>query len=134
MNTEIYAEMHLVFDNDYDVREITAVTGIVPYNCQRRCETRINSKTQKHNPGFWTIRSDTFSAYDVSIVINNLMSKMKDAISEIKNICAENQGQVIFDIVPTFASNDVPAIYFEKEFLDMAHYLNAEIQLDMYVM
>lgn len=133
MSLETYAEMHLVFDNDYDVRVITELTKIMPYNCQRKCETRINSKTQKHNPGFWTVRSDTFSEPDINIVIDNLISKVEGGLFQIRRVCNENQGKVVFDIVPIFDSNNVPAIYFNKDFLDIVCYLNAEIQLDMYM-
>ncbi|BCJ93586.1 hypothetical protein acsn021_11550 [Anaerocolumna cellulosilytica] len=36
----IYAEMHLVFDNDFDVNEITRVLGIEPTACKCRWETK----------------------------------------------------------------------------------------------
>ena len=132
-NTETYAEMHLVFDNDYDVQTITELTKITPYECQRRCETRINSETHDHNHGFWSLKSKTFLEIDISAAIDDLVFKVKGGLMQIKKICADNQGKVIFDIVSTFDSDNVPAIYFEKSFLDIVHNLDAEIQLDLYV-
>lgn len=64
---------------------------------------------------------------------NRPLSFVKGELMQIKKICADNQGKVIFDIVSTFDSDNVPAIYFEKSFLDIVHNLDAEIQLDLYV-
>ena len=36
----IYAEMHLIFDNDFDVHSITKQLGIAPTECKLRDETR----------------------------------------------------------------------------------------------
>lgn len=133
MYPKIYAEMHLVFNNNYNVNVISKETGITPYCCQRMFETRINALTQEHHPGFWTVRSDTFTEYDVKIVLDNLISKVKGKLSQIKKICIENNGMVFFDIVPTFLPNGVPAIYFDRDFLDIVDFLNAEIRIDMYI-
>ena len=65
MVPDIYVEMHLIFDNNFDVDTITQVVGIRPFKCMNKTQTRINPITNQHNPGFWTIRSRTFSEFDV---------------------------------------------------------------------
>ena len=37
-NCTIYAEMHMVFENDFDVYSITERLGITPTNCKTRKE------------------------------------------------------------------------------------------------
>ncbi|MBS6462337.1 MAG: DNA adenine methylase [Ruminococcus sp.] len=54
-------------------------------------------------------------------------------LPDIKKICDENGGKVVFDIVSFFDGNSKPALYFERNFLDIVNYLNATIQIDLYV-
>lgn len=131
---EVYAEMHLIFDNNFDVNIITSEIGIQPFECKNRVDTRINQLTQKHNPGFWTIRSQVSFEHDVGIVLNNLVSIFKEKLWQIKKLCVENNGEVVFDIVPYFNPSDTPAIYFNRDFLKIVEFLEAKIQLDMYIL
>lgn len=43
----IYAEMHMIFDNDFDVYSITKRLGIAPTECKLRNETRMSPLTNK---------------------------------------------------------------------------------------
>lgn len=54
----LYAEMHLVFDNDFDVYSITKQLGITPTECKSRSETRISPLTNKPIEGFWTLQTE----------------------------------------------------------------------------
>lgn len=42
------------------------------------------------------------------------------------------RGAVVFDIIPFFDGDSKPALYFERDFLDIVNYLNATIQIDLY--
>ena len=61
------------------------------------------------------------------------MEKISPQLPDIKQICDENDGTVIFDIIPFFDSDNKPDLYFERDFLDVVEYLNATIQIDVYV-
>ena len=124
--------MSLIFDADYDVHKISSILGISPYDAKKKDETRVNPITKDKNPGYWTIRSDTLCDYDLKNTTNNLLNKIKNKLSLIKNLCQSNDGKVMFDFVINFCANEAPAIYFERDFLEIVHYLNAEIQFDLY--
>ena len=49
------------------------------------------------------------------------------------SVCKENNGEVCFEIVPIFEKDNLPAIYFEKRFLNIVNYLDAVIDIDMYL-
>lgn len=132
-NCTIYAEMHMIFDNDFDVYSITERLGIAPTACKTRKETRISPLTNKHIEGFWTLKTEEKEGWDLRVVLNELMKNISDKLLEIKKICDENNGTVIFDVVPFFDGNSKPALYFERDFLDVVNYLNATIQIDLYV-
>ena len=121
-NCTIYAEMHMVFENDFDVYSITERLGITPTNCKTRKETRISPLTNKHLEGFWTLRTEEKEEWDLGVVLNELIESISDKLPEIKKICDENNGTVVFDIVPFLGVSRTPALYFERDFLDIVNY------------
>ena len=132
-NCTIYAEMHMIFDNDFDVYSIEKIIGLVPTNCKMRKETRISPLTNKQIEGFWTLKTEEKEERDLNIILQELISKISKKLPEIKNLCEKNNGEVIFDIVASFDDNSKPALYFEREFLNVVNYFNASIQIDLYV-
>ena len=129
----IYAEMHMIFDNDFDVHSITKHLGIAPTECKSRNETRMSPLTDKPIEGFWTLKTEEKEERDLGIVLNELMGNIFAKLPDIKKICDENGGKVVLDIIPFFDGNSKPALYFERDFLDIVNYLNATIQIDLYV-
>lgn len=69
----IYAEMHLIFDNDFDVHSITKQLGIVPTECKLRDETRMSPLTNKPIEGFWTLKTEEKEERDLGVVLNELL-------------------------------------------------------------
>ena len=129
----IYAEMHMIFDNDFDVYSITKRLGIAPTECKSRNETRMSPLTDKPIEGFWTLKTEEKEERDLGVVLNELMGNIFAKLPDIKKICDENGGTVVFDIIPFFYGISKPALYFERDFLDIVNYLNATIQIDLYV-
>lgn len=129
----IYAEMRMIFDNDFDVYSITKRLGIAPTECKSRNETRMSPLTDKPIEGFWTLKTEEKEERDLGVVLNELMGNIFAKLPDIKKICDENGGTVVFDIIPFFDGNSKPALYFERDFLDIVNYLNATIQIDLYV-
>lgn len=129
----IYAEMHLVFDSDFDVYSITHKLGLEPTDCKLRKETTISPLTNKQIEGYWNIKTEEKEEADLKIILDDLLGIIKDKIKLIKEICDENDGIVIFDIVSFFDATNKPALYFERDFLDIVDYLNATIDIDIYL-
>jgi len=78
---EMYAEMHLVFDNDFNVNEITREIGIKPSECKNRCETKVSPLTKKQTEGYWTLKSSVFNECDIKVVLDELISLFADKLS-----------------------------------------------------
>ena len=129
----IYAEMHMIFDNDFDVYPITKRLGIAPTECKSRNETRMSPLTDKPIEGFWTLKTEEKEERDLGVVLNELMGNIFAKLPDVKKVCDENGGTVVFDIIPFFDGNSKPALYFERDFLDIVNYLNATIQIDLYL-
>lgn len=131
---EIYAEMHLVFDNDFNVHTITEITHLQPHECKLKFQTQINPLTLQHNPGFWTLKSRIITEFDVKPAIDDIILKIENKTEQIKKICHEHNGEVYFNIVPSFCCNNTPAIYFDRKFLKIVNELEAEVEIDLYTL
>lgn len=129
----IYAEMHLIFDNDFDVHSITKQLGIAPTECKSRNEIRTSPLTNKPIEGFWTLKTEEKEERDLGVVLNELIENISAKLPDIKKICDENGGTVVFNVIPFFDDDSKPALYFERDFLDIVNYLNATIQIDLYM-
>lgn len=122
----IYAEMHLIFDNDFDVHSITKQLGIAPTECKSRNEIRTSPLTNKPIEGFWTLKTEEKEERDLGVVLNELIENISAKLPDIKKICDENGGTVVFNVIPFFDDDSKPALYFERDFLDIVNYLNAD--------
>ena len=67
------------------------------------------------------------------ILFENPIKMLEGKLQIIKKICEENNGEVCFEIVSIFERDNLPAIYFEKRFLSIVNYLDAVIDIDMYL-
>lgn len=70
---------------------------------------------------------------DIKPAIEDLLKMLEGKLQIIKKICEENNGEVCFEIVSIFERDNLPAIYFEKRFLSIVNYLDAVIDIDMYL-
>ena len=126
--------MNLFFDNDFDVYNIEKLLNIEPSDCKRRNETRLSPfDKSKHLDGYWSLMTDTFEELDIKPAMDDLLKKLEGKLEIIKEICKKNNGEVNFEIVSIFEKDNLPAIYFEKRFLNIVNYLDAVIDIDMYL-
>ena len=126
--------MNLFFNNDFDVYKIEKLLNIEPSDCKRRNETRLSPfDKSKHLDGYWSLMTDTFEELDIKPAMDDLLKKLEGKLEIIKEICKKNNGEVNFEIVSIFEKDNLPAIYFEKRFLNIVNYLDAVIDIDMYL-
>ena len=126
--------MNLFFENDYDVYQIEKLLNIEPSDCKRRNETRLSPfDKSKHLDGYWSLMTDAFEELDIKPAMDDLLKKLEGKLEIIKEICKKNNGEVNFEIVSIFEKDNLPAIYFEKRFLNIVNYLDAVIDIDMYL-
>ena len=117
-----------------ETRERNRMIFIKPSDCKRKNETRMSPfNKNEHLEGYWSLVTDTFEELDIKPVIDDLLRKLEGKLEIIKEICKENNGEVCFEIVPIFEKDNLPAIYFEKRFLNIVNYLDAVIDIDMYL-
>ena len=110
--------MNLFFDNDFDVYKIEKELNIKPSDCKRRNETRMSPfDKNKHLEAYWSLVTNTFEELDIKPAIDDLLKMLEGKLQ----------------IISIFERDNLPAIYFEKRFLSIVNYLDAVIDIDMYL-
>ena len=128
MNPELYAEMNLVFSQEFDVSIISELTGI------KNAEVSTSSKPIAGKPVdvYWSIKTTIHHTYDLSDVLTELVQLVTPHIPLFKQLCEKFKGEVNFCVVASFHTQHTPALYFEREFLNIANMMDATIEIDMY--
>lgn len=132
MIPETYIELSLVFDNDYDVKNITKLTGIIPFECKNRNKNNLSPLTNQQLEAFWTLKSSVCCNYDIKPAIDDIIAKIHSNISSLRDICEKEKGEAIFWIVSYFAPSSPPCLELPKEIIEVAYKLNASIRFDLY--
>ena len=106
----IYAEMHMIFDNDFDVHSIAKQLGIAPTECKSRNETRISPLTNKPIEGFWTLKTEEKEERDLGVVLNELMENISAKLPDVMKTAEKS-----FSISSHFLMATVNPHYILKE-------------------
>ncbi len=132
MIPETYIELSLVFDNNYDVENITKLTGIIPFECKNRNKMKLSPLTNQPLEGFWTIKSLVCCDYNIKPAIDDMIAKIHSNVSILRDICKKENGEAIFWIVSYFTPTSPPIFELNKELIEVAYELNASIRFDLY--
>ena len=97
MIPEIYAEMSIVFENDFDVSVISKLLNISPHEFQSQSnDTKVSPITNKKLEGFWTIRSDIFHEFDLKVATDNLIHPVDAILREMSLLDSEERFKKAF--------------------------------------
>jgi hypothetical protein len=129
--TELRMELNLIFDNYSDMSLITKKIGMNPSAEKCKKDTRKSPFKDGNLPGYWSIETDNFETLDLSEVTKYLVEKMNPYLEKIKSALQEYDGEARFCVVAEM-EDSIPALYFNRDFLEMVEYLKADIDIDMY--
>jgi len=130
---KISIQCNLSFDNDTDMDIITKEIGITPTSYKNKKEQRKSPLKNDNLEGFWSIETEKIETFYLEDVTKIMVEKIQSYLIKIKDIVTKYKGTVDFLIIPDFTLPDTPALCFDREFLDVVKFLNATIQIDMYI-
>ena len=121
-----------IYGENFEPKYITKQLGIMPSETYLKGELiRYGRATRKETA--WSISS----GYEVSLDINNQLEKviflLKDKVDklvELKNSLCLN---MLFIIVIRIEDNEIPAMYFKKDFIRFISKIDAEVGFDTYI-
>ncbi|MDC8100596.1 DUF4279 domain-containing protein [Chryseobacterium rhizosphaerae] len=124
-----------IFGCSFDPNDFTLLLGIVPTNTWMEGELIPNNKkNKKREESAWeySVHSSTVYFEEVS---DKLVAVFKEKMSLVDNYINEiNNLTIKFDIVLEIIEEQGIVLYFNKSFLNMVNELNAEIEVDTYIL
>ena len=130
---KIYLECNLIFDNDISMNEITKEVGFVPTSFKDKKDQRKSPFKDDKLEAFWSIATNKIETFYLEEVTKEMTKIIKPYLERIKATVMKYNGVVDFLVVPDFHSTEAPALNFNREFLEIINYLNATVQIDMYI-
>lgn len=131
--TELMIELNLIFDNDYNVYQISNIIDLLPVQCQNRNETRINPITNQQNPGYWSFSTGYIETLDFEMVSMSFINKLRPFLPKIQQILYENGGEASICVVLKIKNGRTPILGINKELMEVALQLKCDIDFDLYV-
>ncbi|AJA68733.1 DUF4279 domain-containing protein [Myroides odoratimimus] len=127
--------IYSIFGDNWNPRELTKAIGIIPTAYWKK-----GDRIDKYHPNVvlrketnWEYsfrKTNTLLSEDVTEQFVELFSSKVDII--VKYINDNNLTSKLF-IIPEIFPNQVPGIFFDKRLLNLLVKLNAEIDIDLYV-
>ncbi|WP_410878871.1 DUF4279 domain-containing protein [Myroides sp. DW712] len=127
--------IYAIFGDSWDPKEFTDVIGITPTAYWKK-----GDKIDKYHPNVvlrketnWEYsfgKTETLFSEDVTEQFVELFSSKVDTIVNYIN---ENNLESKLFIIPEIFPNQIPGIYLDKRLLNLLVKLNAEIDIDLYV-
>lgn len=123
--------LRLMGDN-FDPDLLTKELSIIPSESWRKGELSKNLHTTK-TYDCWIYETGYKITDDVNDLLNIIHSVFDDKKHQIKVIANKFDLDISLDIIIKMENGDTPALYFGKNIIDFVHYLDAEIDVDMYI-
>jgi hypothetical protein len=131
MESEIYAYFSLI-GKELDPEEITAKTGIIPTKTWRVGDLiNLRAKLRKKHSG-WSVYSSVEKTADLEEHLKSILALLQRGWLPLVELSKCYKAEIACVIY--YRSGSVPAIHFDKSIIDKVHQLNAEIDVDFYVL
>lgn len=127
--------IYAIFGDSWDPKEFTDVIGIAPTAYWKK-----GDKIDKYHPNV-VLRKETNWEYSFGKtktlfsedVTEQFVELFSSKVDTIVNYINENNLESKLFIIPEIFPNQIPGIYLDKRLLNLLVKLNAEIDIDLYV-
>ncbi len=131
MATRILAEFKLTGTN-FNPEEVTSLLGIVPTKTWRKDDQTLDSLLTRKRDG-WRLSTGEEESLDLNNQLRPVLDQLKPHFSKIKDVCARLHLEVEMGFAVNVENGETPALHFDKDIVQIAADLNAEIDIDLYV-
>jgi len=129
MKSKIYAYFSLR-GLDFDPEEITTKVGLIPTKTWKAGDLINPKATVCRKENGWSLKSELDESIDLEDHVRYLLQKLEPGWLPLIEICKKYYAEI--NCVVYAAGNERPAIHFNKDIVDKAAKLNAEIDIDLY--
>jgi len=132
-NTNIKVYISIFWDT-FNIEELTKILWITPTESYYKWDKSLIFKTAPiRKETCWEYSTLSIETYELDKVFIIIVNTFKKKIDLINKFVKENNLFVKLFIVPIIENWITPTLYFNREIIDFAYNLNAEIDIDMYV-
>ena len=128
MESEISASFTLT--GEFDPEEITTKVGIIPSETWKIGELIHPKGTIRHNKNGWSLKSKLETA-ELEDHVRYVLEQLQPGWEPLAQLCTQHDAEI--DCV-IYVNGQVPAIHFDKRIIDRVDKLNAEIDVDLYIL
>ncbi|MDO8444572.1 MAG: DUF4279 domain-containing protein [Deltaproteobacteria bacterium] len=127
MSTENFVRLIIISDL-LEPEQIDDITGMKCDKSWRKNDFRAKSIIREKNFG-WMLESNLERTDDIELHIENIFQRLEGHIEKVKSLSERN----IVKLSLAIYSEDIPALYFNKETIFRLSTLGAALDIDLYL-
>jgi hypothetical protein len=115
----------------FSPEEFTQELQVIPDRICKKGEKIHGDKTWEFNR--WEIFTEYEESCDINEQLGEILCRLNDKRELLIKLKEKMDLDYVFDFVVNIKNHEVPAIYFEQEFIDFCGDIGADIDVDTYV-
>lgn len=125
----------------FPVEEITNALRIEPTRTYKKDDVvarrdnpnLVSTKTLYRKETDWTLSTGYQESYDINNQLHVILQSLEGKTEQLKHLKKKYGLQFLFMVVIQVENNESPAMYLQKEIIDFASFIQAEIHFDLYI-
>jgi len=130
--TVVNAKFMIIGDENFDPDIATNTLKINPTKVGRKGEL-IRGGRLKRKESFWEISTDYKKSYDINDQLDQILNIIIPVKEELMSIISSNNLYAKIEFVINIENNEKPAMHLQKNVIDFASEIGAEIDFDLYI-
>ncbi|MDJ1474541.1 DUF4279 domain-containing protein [Bacillus sp. LS15-K4] len=93
----------------------------------------VSTKTLYRKETDWTLSTGYLESYDINNQLQVILKSLERKTEQLKQLKEKYGLQFLFMVVIQVENNESPAMYLQKEIINFASFIQAEIHFDLYI-
>ncbi|EJS69420.1 DUF4279 domain-containing protein [Bacillus wiedmannii] len=93
----------------------------------------VSTKTLYRKETDWTLSTGYQESYDINNQLHVILKSLEGKTEQLKHLKKKYSLQFLFMVVIQVENNESPAMYLQKDIIDFASSIQAEIHFDLYI-
>ena len=121
-----------IYGENFKPTYITEVLGIAPSEAYTKGEKTKNGKLIRKDTS-WSINTGYQDSLDINEQLEIIITQLEKKVAILTKIKQDLSVEMLFIIVIRIEDNEIPAMYFKKDFIRFISKIDAEVGFDTYI-
>ncbi|RRN71278.1 DUF4279 domain-containing protein [Peribacillus simplex] len=130
-----------VFGDEFPLEVVTDILGIEPTKTYKKGDiiekinnlNLVSTKIRRRKETDWILSTGYQESYDINNQLNTILKSLEGKTKELKQLKEKYSLEFLFMIVIQVENDEKPAMYLQKNIIDFASLIQAEIHFDLYI-